>query len=118
MAAKASAIMTEFFLILLAACLANNLVTDHLLGVSPLLAAAQKINIAVDMAIAVTGVTTLVAFITCLLDTLLITTLHLENYRLLILIMTVVGACQVIPQKFRAGFSPACLTGTAGSIPS
>ena len=70
--------MTEFFLILLAACLANNLVTDHLLGVSPLLAAAQKINIAVDMAIAVTGVTTLVAFITCLLDTLFITPLHLE----------------------------------------
>ena len=95
--------MTEFFLILLAACLANNLVTDHLLGVSPLLAAAQKINIAVDMAIAVTGVTTLVAFITCLLDTLFITPLHLENYRLLILVMTVVCVCQAsrtIPGRY------------------
>ena len=95
--------MTEFFLILLAACLANNLVTDHLLGVSPLLAAAQKINIAVDMAIAVTGVTTLVAFITCLLNTLFITPLHLENYRLLILVMTVVCVCQAsrtIPGRY------------------
>ena len=103
LATKVSAIMTEFFLILLAACLANNLVTDHLLGVSPLLAAAQKINIAVDMAIAVTGVTTLVAFITCLLDTLFITPLHLENYRLLILVMTVVCVCHLsrkIPGRF------------------
>ena len=95
--------MTEFFLILLAACLANNLVTDHLLGVSPLLAAAQKIDIAVDMALAVTGITTLVAFISCLLDTLFITPLHLENYRLLIMIMTVVCVCQLsrkIPGRY------------------
>ena len=95
--------MTEFLLILLAACLANNLVTDHLLGVSPLLAAAQKINIAVDMAIAVTGVTALVAFITCLLDTLFIAPLHLEIYRLLILVMTVVCVCQAsrkIPGRY------------------
>ncbi len=95
--------MTEFLLILLAACLANNLVTDHLLGVSPLLAAAQKINIAVDMAIAVTGVTALVAFITCLLDTLFIAPLHLEIYRLLILVMTVVCVCQgsrIIPGRY------------------
>ena len=95
--------MTEFLLILLAACLANNLVTEHLLGVSPLLAAAQKINIAVDMAIAVTGVTALVAFITCLLDTLFIAPLHLEIYRLLILVMTVVCVCQasrIIPGRY------------------
>ena len=95
--------MTEFLLILLAACLANNLVTDHLLGVSPLLAAAQKINIAVDMAIAVTGVTALVVFITCLLDTLFIAPLHLEIYRLLILVMTVVCVCQasrIIPGRY------------------
>ncbi len=95
--------MTEFLLILLAACLANNLVTEHLLGVSPLLAAAQKINIAVDMAIAVTGVTALVAFITCLMDTLFIAPLHLEIYRLLILVMTVVCVCQasrIIPGRY------------------
>ena len=86
--------MTEFFLILLAACLANNLVTDHLLGVSPMLAAAQKIDIAADMALAVTCVTAVVAFVTCLLDTLFIIPMHLENYRLLILVMTVVCVCQ------------------------
>ena len=87
--------MTEFFLILLAACLANNLVTDHLLGVSPMLAAAQKIDIAADMALAVTCVTAVVAFITCLLDTLFIIPMHLENYRLLILVMTIVCICGV-----------------------
>ena len=86
--------MTEFFLILLAACLANNLVTDHLLGVSPMLAAAQKIDIAADMALAVTCVTAVVAFVTCLLDTLFIIPMHLENYRLLILVMTIVCICQ------------------------
>ena len=76
--------------------------TDHLLGVSPLLAAAQKINIAVDMAIAVTR-TALVVFITCLLDTLFIAPLHLEIYRLLILVMTVVCVCQasrIIPGRY------------------
>ena len=87
--------MTEFFLILLAACLANNLVTDHLLGVSPMLAAAQKIDIAADMALAVTCVTAAIAFVTCLLDTLFIIPMHLENYRLLILVMTIVCTCEV-----------------------
>lgn len=86
--------MTEFFLILLAACLANNLVTDHLLGVSPMLAAAQKIDIAADMALAVTCVTAAVALVTCLLDTLFIIPMRLENYRLLILVMTIVCTCQ------------------------
>ena len=86
--------MTELLLILLVACLANNLVVDHLLGVSPMLAAAQKLGIAADMAVAVTCITTVVAFITCLLDTLFIIPLRLENYRLLILVMTVAGVCQ------------------------
>ena len=88
--------MTEFFLILLAACLANNLVTDHLLGVSPMLAAAQKIDIAADMALAVTCVTAVIAFVTCLLDTLFIIPMHLENYRLLILVMTILCTCEVL----------------------
>lgn len=86
--------MTEFFLILLAACLANNLVTDHLLGVSPMLAAAQKVDVAVDMAVAVTGISAVVAFVTCLLEAWFINLLGLENYRLLILVMTVVCVCQ------------------------
>ena len=86
--------MTELFLILLAACLANNLVTDHLLGVSPMLAAAQKVSIAVDMALAVTCITAVVAFVTCLLEAWFINPLGLENYRLLILVMTVVCVCQ------------------------
>lgn len=86
--------MTEFFLILLAACLANNLMTDHLLGVSPMLAAAQKIDIAADMALAVTCITAVVAFVTCLLEAWFISPLGLENYRLLILVMTIVCICQ------------------------
>ncbi len=97
--------MTELSFIFLAACLANNLVTDHLLGVSPMLAAAQKIDIAVDMALAVTGITTLVAFISCLLDTLFITPLHLENYRLIIMVMTVVCVCQ-LSRKIPGGYFP------------
>ena len=95
--------MTELSIILLAACLANNLVTDHLLGVSPMLAAAQKIGIAVDMALAVTCITSVVALVTFLLDTFFITPLHLENYRLLLLVATVACVCQVsrtIPGRY------------------
>lgn len=88
--------MTELILILLAATLANNLVTDHLLGTSPMLAAAQRLDVAFDMATAVTGITTAVAFATWLLDNLVITPLNLENYRLLILVMTVAGASQAL----------------------
>ncbi len=86
--------MSELFLILLAACLANNLVTDHLLGVSPMLAAAQKVDIAVDMALAVTGISAAVAFVTSLLETWFIAPLGLEHYRLLILVVTVACVCQ------------------------
>lgn len=95
--------MSELVLILVAACLANNLVTDYLLGVSPIVAAAVKIDIAMDMALAVTGVITVVAFVTCLLDTLLISPLQLDNYRLIILVMTVIGVCLLsrrIPGRF------------------
>ena len=95
--------MTELSIILLAACLANNLVTDHLLGVSPMLAAAQKIGIAVDMGLAVTCITSVVALVTFLLDTFFITPLHLENYRLLLLVATVACVCQVsrtIPGRY------------------
>ena len=86
--------MTELLLILLTACLAHNLVTEHLLGVSPALAGAQRLAIALDMALAVTGITTLVACVTWLLERLLIIPLHLENYRLLILVVSVAGVCQ------------------------
>ena len=108
--------MTEFFLILLAACLANNLVADHLLGVSPLLAAAQKIDIAVDMALAVTGITTLVAFYFLPVG-------HLIHYPIAPGKLPAAhhGHDRRVrlpgyPGKYRAGISPACLTGTAGSI--
>ena len=95
--------MAEITLILLAACLANNLVTDHLLGVSPMLAAAQRLDVAFDMARAIIGITIVVAFATWLVDNLLITFLNLENYRLLILVMTVLGVCQAartLPARF------------------
>ena len=88
--------MSELILILLAASLANNLVADHLLGASPMLAAAQRLDVAFDMAKAVIGITTLVAFTTWLLDNLLITPLDLENYRLLILVMTIAGVSQAL----------------------
>ena len=95
--------MSEFILILLAASLANNLVTDHLLGASPMLAAAQRLDVAFDMARVVFGITSVVAFATWLLDNLLITPLSLENYRLLMLVMTVVSVCQAaraMPGKY------------------
>ena len=97
--------MTELVLILLAAALANNLVTDHLLGASPMLAAAQRLDVAFDMATAVTGVTIAVALATWLLDNLLITPLHLEHYRLLILVMTVAGTGQAL-RKMPGRYSP------------
>ncbi len=95
--------MTELLLILPAACLANNLVTDHLLGATPVLAAAQRLDIALDMALAVTGITMLVACVVWLLEQLLIAPLQLENYRLLILVMSVAGVCQtarLVPGRY------------------
>lgn len=95
--------MTDLLLILLAASLANNLVTDHLLGASPMLAAAQKLDIAADMAVAVTGISAVAAFVICLLEAWFISPLGLENYRLLILVMTIVcvcQACRIIPGRF------------------
>ena len=86
--------MSELLLIFLAAGLANNLVTDHLLGAGPALAGAQRLDVALDMAFAVTGITALVAFATWLLEHLFILPLHLENYRLLILVVSVAGICQ------------------------
>lgn len=86
--------MSELLLIFLAAGLANNLVTDHLLGAGPALAGAQRLDIALDMAFAVTGITALIAVITWLLERLLIIPLHLEHYRLLILVVSVIGICQ------------------------
>ena len=46
------------------------------------------------MAFAVTGITALIAVITWLLERLLIVPLHLEDYRLLILVVSVIGICQ------------------------
>lgn len=88
--------MPEFILILLAAALANNLVTDHLLGAGPMLAAAQRLDVAIDMAAAVTGITVVAAIVTWLLDKLLIAPLSLENYRLLILVMAVLGVSRAL----------------------
>ncbi len=97
--------MSELLLIFLAAGLANNVVVDYLLGVSPLMAAAEKIEIAIDMALAVTYVLTVVAFITCLLDLLIISTFQLEAYRLVILVMTVTGTC-LLSKKTLSHISP------------
>ena len=95
--------MTDLLLILLAASLANNLVTDHLLGASPMLAAAQKVEIAADMAIAVTGISAVAALVISLLEVWFISPLGLENYRLLILVMTIViicQACRALPGRY------------------
>ena len=88
--------MSELILILFAATLVNNLVTDHLLGTSPMLAAAQRLDVATDMAMAVTGITTVVVITTWFLDNLVIMPLNLENYRLLILVMTVISVSQAV----------------------
>ena len=87
--------MTELLLILLAAALVNNLVTDHLLGVSPMLSAAQRLATAADMALAVVVVMGLSAFSAAALERLLIAPLKLDSYRLLLLVMTIACICQL-----------------------
>ncbi len=108
--------MIDLLLIFLAACLANNLVTDYLLGVSPIMAAAEKIGIAADMALTVTYVTTVVAFITYLLNTFLISPWQLENYRLIILVMTVAGVC-LASKQLLARLSPRLFERAGGFYP-
>lgn len=85
--------MTEPLLILLAACCANNLLTERLLGVAPLVLAAERPRVARALPLAFIGLTTLTAFISSLLHGFIITPMQLENYRLLILVMAIAGIC-------------------------
>ena len=87
--------VTEPLLILLAAALVNNLVTDHLLGISPMLSAAQRLATAADMALAVTVVTGMTALGAYALERLLIIPMGLQAYRLLLLVMAIACICQL-----------------------
>ncbi len=92
--------MTEPALVFLAACLVNNLVADHLLGIGPL-AAAEKMEIAAAMALIVCAALPLSVVVAWLLETWLLSPLHLTDYRLLLLVMTAAGACAMAARLLR-----------------
>ncbi len=97
--------MAELFLIFLGAGFVNNIIVDHLLGVSPVLAATEKLEIAIDMSIAMTYVLITVALATYSLEVLIISRYQLESFALLFLVLTIL-VTGLLSERLLAKFSP------------
>jgi len=96
--------VSELFLIFLGTCFVNNIVVDYLLGVSPV-AAAEKLEMAIDMSVAVTYVSAIVALATYSIDLLIISKYRLESFRLLFLVITVLITC-LLSERLSTLLSP------------
>lgn len=115
--------MTELFLIFIAACLANNLVLDHLLGIDPVIAVSRKIETATGMSVAMLIILPIPTLISYALAEYILIPLHLENLQLLgfVIIITLVALImEKSLEKFRpdlhgkiAVFIPLLLVNTA-----
>ena len=81
--------MTELFLVFIAACLANNLILDHLLGVSPVFAVSRTIETAIGMSMAMLIVLPLTTLSCYALELLILSPLNLEFLRLIAFVITV-----------------------------
>jgi electron transport complex protein RnfA len=81
--------VTELFLVFIAACLANNLILDHLLGVSPVFAVSRTIETAIGMSMAMLIVLPLTTLSCYALELLILSPLNLEFLRLIAFVITV-----------------------------
>lgn len=83
--------MSELLLIFAAASLVNNMVADHLLGVSLATAPGEKMAMALDLALALLWTLPIVVLALALLDWLIISAFQLDAYRLVISVLAVAG---------------------------
>lgn len=97
--------MTELLLVFVAACLANNLVLDHLLGVDPVFAVSRKIETAAGMAVAMLLILPIPTLLAYALADYILLPLHLEYLQLLgfVIIITLVS---LIMEKILKEFRP------------
>jgi electron transport complex protein RnfA len=96
--------VTELFLVFIAACLANNLVLDYLLGLSPVFSVSRKLETAIGMSLAMFIMLPVTSLFTYLLDLVFLTPYKLEVLQLVsfVLIVTLLTlTIDRILQKFR-----------------
>ncbi|MFT7458177.1 MAG: electron transport complex protein RnfA [Planctomycetota bacterium] len=75
--------MTELFLVFIAACLANNLILDHLLGISPVFAVSRSIETAIGMSMTMFLVLPVTTVFCYALNVFLLAPMELEFLQLL-----------------------------------
>ena len=81
--------MTELFLVFVAACLANNLVLDYLLGTSPVFAVSSKIETAIGLSLAMLVTLPVTSMLIYILNLYVLTPFELEFLRLFIFVIFV-----------------------------
>lgn len=107
--------MTELLLILISACLVNNLVLDHMLGTDPALAASRKIRTAFDLGLVMIFVMPLVAVTTYPVLYYLLIPLDLVYLQLLCFVL-VSTAAVLFAEKALEKFKPVWHEKIAGLI--
>lgn len=86
----------EYLLIFVSAIFVNNIVLSQFLGICPFLGVSKKINTAAGMGAAVAFVLTLATLVTYLLQTLVLTPLHLEYLQTLAFILVIASLVQMV----------------------
>ena len=81
--------MTELFFVFIAACLANNLVLDYLIGLSPIFAVSRKIETAFGLSLAMLLITPLTSLLTFAVNFYILSPLNLQYLQLLMFVIIV-----------------------------
>ena len=81
--------MTELFFVFIAACLANNLVLDYLIGLSPVFAVSRKIETAFGLSLAMLLITPLTSLLTFAVNLYILSPLNMQYLQLLVFVIIV-----------------------------
>jgi Na+-translocating ferredoxin:NAD+ oxidoreductase subunit A len=81
--------LTELFFVFIAACLANNLVLDYLIGLSPIFAVSRKIETAFGLSLAMLLITPLTSLLTFAVNFYILSPLNLQYLQLLVFVIIV-----------------------------
>lgn len=108
--------MIELFLVFIAACLANNLVLDYLLGVSPVFAVSRTVETAIGMSMAMLLILPVTTTSCYLLHILVLLPLRLEYLQLLAFVI-ITSFITLLVEKLIEKFRPALHDKIAVFIP-
>jgi Na+-translocating ferredoxin:NAD+ oxidoreductase subunit A len=81
--------LTELFFVFIAACLANNLVLDYLIGLSPVFAVSRKIETAFGLSLAMLLITPLTSLLTFAVNLYILSPLNMQYLQLLVFVIIV-----------------------------